>query len=74
MIRVGFAMEFLLDHLQEITKAFFTKKVQPVVDTINAEIKALKKEVVDLEARCEHLLSSIAGPSRFEDQTLISSL
>ena len=67
-------MEFLLDHLQEIARAFFTKKVQPVVDAINAGIEALKKEVLDLEAHCEHLLSSVAGPSRFEDQTLISSL
>ena len=67
-------MEFLLDHLQEIARAFFTKKVQPVVDAINARIEALKKEVLDLEAHCEHLLSSVAGPSRFEDQTLISSL
>ena len=39
-------MEFLLDHLREITRAFFTKKVLPAVDAINARIEALKKEVV----------------------------
>ena len=50
LIRVGFAVEFLLDHLQEIARAFFTKKVQPAVDTIDAHIKILKKEVADLEA------------------------
>lgn len=36
--------------------------------------EALKKEVADLEARCERLLSGVAGPSRFRYQTLISSL
>jgi len=40
LIRVGFAVEFLLDHLLEIARAFFTKKVQPVVDAINARIEA----------------------------------
>ena len=42
-------MEFMLDHLQEISRTFFTKKFQPVVDVIDASIEALKKEVVDLE-------------------------
>ena len=27
LIKVGFAVEFLLDHLQEIAQAFFMKKV-----------------------------------------------
>jgi len=44
------------------------------VDIIEAHIKILKKEVVDLEARRERLLSSVASPSHFRDQTLISSL
>ena len=65
-------MEFLLDHLREIARTFFTKKVQPTVNAIDARIKVLKKEVADLEARRERLLSSVAGPSRFVDQTLIS--
>ena len=63
-------MEFMLDHLREIAQAFFKKKVQPVVDAINARIEALKKEVADLEARREHLLSGVVGPSHFGDQTL----
>ena len=67
-------MEFLLDHLQEITKAFFTKKVQPAMDAIDACIKVLKKEVANLEGHHECLLSGVTGPSRFGDQTLISGL
>ena len=67
-------MEFLLEHLREIARAFFTKKVQPAVDTIDARIKNLKKEVANLEARRECLLSIVAGPSCFGDQTLISGL
>ena len=59
-------MEFLLDDLREIAQAFFTRKVQPAVDAIDTRIEALKKEVVDLEARREHLLSGVAGPSRLE--------
>ena len=43
------------------------KKVQPVVDAINTRIEALRKEVVDFEGRCERLLSSIDGSSRFGD-------
>ena len=29
LVSVGFAMEFILDHLREIARAFFMKKVQP---------------------------------------------
>ena len=53
---MGFSVEFMLDHLREIAQGFFMKKVQPVVDAIDMRIKALKKEVVDLEARRERLL------------------
>ena len=45
-----------------------------VVDAINTHIEALRKEVVDLEGRHEHHLSSIGGSSRFGDQPLISGL
>ncbi|XP_030954530.1 uncharacterized protein LOC115977040 isoform X2 [Quercus lobata] len=74
LIRVGFAVEFMLDHLREIARAFFMKKVQPTVDVIDTRIEALKKEVTDLEGRRERLLSGVAGPNRFGDQTLISGL
>ena len=74
LIRVGFVVEFMLDHLREIARAFFMKKVQPTVDAIDTRIEALKKEVTDLEGRRERLLSGVAGPNRFGDQTLISGL
>ena len=74
LISVGFAMEFVLDHLCEVARAFFIKRVQPTVDVINAQIEILKKEVADLEDCRERLLSSIGGPSCFGDQTLISRL
>ena len=67
LIRVGFAMEFMLDYLREIARAFFMKKFQLVVDSIDACLEVLKKEVVVLEACREHLLSSVAGPNYFED-------
>ena len=60
-------MKFLLDHLHEIARAFFTKKLQPVVDAIDAYIETLKNEVANLEARHKRLLSSVASPSRFGD-------
>ena len=50
------------------------KKVQPAVDAIDTQIETLKKEVADLEGRRERLLSSVGGPSRFGDQSLISGL
>ena len=74
LISVGFAVEFVLDHLLEVAQAFFMKRVQLVVDAIDMRIKSLKKEVADLEGRCESLLSSIGGPSHFGDQTFISGL
>ena len=50
------------------------RRVQPAVDAIDARIKILKKEVVDLEGRRERLLSGVGGPNRFGDQSLISEL
>ena len=61
MIRVGFTVEFLLDHLREIARVFFMKKVQLAVDAIDAHIKSLKKEVADLEACHECLPSGATG-------------
>ena len=60
-------MVFMLDHLQEIARAFFTRKVQPAVDAIDVRIESLKKEVADLKARRKHLLSGVVGPSLFGD-------
>ena len=74
LINVGFVMEFILDHLREVARAIFMRRVQPAVDAIDTRIEILKKEVVDFEGHHEHLLSSIGGPSRFGDQTLISGL
>ena len=71
---MGFAMEFILDHLCEVARAVFMKRVQPAVDAIDTRIETLKKEVTDLKGRCERLLSGIGGSSRFGDQTLISGL
>ena len=74
LISVGFAVEFILNHLRDVARAVFIRRVQPAVDAINTRIETLKKEVADLEGRRERLLSSIGGPSRFGDQTLISGL
>ena len=72
LVSVGFAVEFILDHLHEIAHAFFMKKVQPTVDPIDTCIKALRKEVADLEGCRKCLLSSIGGSNCFRDQPLIS--
>ena len=74
LISVGFAVEFVLDHLREVARALFMRRVQPAVDAIDARIELLKKEMADLEGRREHLLSGVNGPSRFGDQSLISGL
>ena len=58
----------------KIAWVFFIKKVQDIVDAINARIESLKMEVADLEARCGCLLSGATSSSHFEDQTLISGL
>ena len=50
------------------------RRVQPAVDAIDVRIKALRKEVADLEGRREHLLFSIGGSNRFGDQPLIFGL
>ena len=74
LISVGFVVEFVLEHLHEVARAFFMKRVQLAVEAIDARIELLKKEVVDLEGRRERLLSSVSGPSRFGDQSLIFGL
>ena len=67
LISVGIAVEFVLDHLREVARALFMRRVQPAVDAIDARIELLKKEVADLEGRREHLLSGVSRPSRFGD-------
>ena len=71
---MGFAVEFILDHLREIARAFFMRRVQLAVDAIDTRIEALRKEVADLKGRRKRLLSSISGSSRFGDQPLIFRL
>ena len=71
---MGFIVKFILDHLREIAQALFIRRVQPTVDIIDTQIEALRKEVADLEGRCERLLSSVGGSSRFGDQPLIFQL
>ena len=67
-------MEFILKHLREIARALFMRKVRPAIEAIDVCIELLKKEVADLEGRCEQLLSGISGPSRLGDQSHISGL
>ena len=67
LISVGFAVEFVLDHLHEVARALFMRRVQPAVDAIDACIQLFKKEVADLEGCREHLLSDVSGPSSFGD-------
>ena len=74
LISVGFAVEFILEHLREIARALFMRRVQLAVEAIDARIELLKKEVADLEGRRKHLLSGVGGPSRFGDQSLITGL
>ena len=74
LISVGFAVEFIPNHLREVARAVFMRRVQPVIDAIDTRIETLKKVVADLEGRRKRLLSGIGGPSRFGDQTLISGL
>ena len=71
---MGFAMEFIVDHLREVARSVFMMRVQPAIDAINTRIETLKKEVADLEGRHERLLFGIGRPSCFGDQTLISKL
>ena len=71
---MGFAMEFILEHLREIARALFMRRVRPAVKAIDARIELLKKKVADFKGRRERLLSSVGGPSRFGDQSLISGL
>ena len=72
LVSMGFVVEFILDHLCEITCAVFMKKVQPAVDAIDTCIEALRKEVADLEGHHKLLFSSIGGSNCFGDQPLIS--
>ena len=44
------------------------------MDAIETCIESLKKEMANLEARHEHLLSGVIGSSRFKDFTLILAI
>ena len=74
LISVGFVVEFILEHLREIARDFFMRRVRPAVEAIDARIELLKKKVADFEGHRELLLSGVGGPSRFGDQSLISRL
>ena len=39
---MGFAVEFILDHLCEVTRVVFMRRVQPAIDAIDARIEVLK--------------------------------
>ena len=39
LINVGFAVEFILEHLREIARAFFMRRVRPTVEAIDARIE-----------------------------------
>ena len=71
---MGFAVEFILEHLCEIARALFMRKIRPAIEAIDVRTELLKKEVADLEGRREQLLSGISGPSRLGDQSLIPGL
>ena len=74
LISVGFAGEFVLDHLRVVARSLFMRRVQPAIDAIDARIELLKKEVADLEGRPEYLLSGVSGPSCFRGQSFIFGL
>ena len=38
LISVGFAVEFILEHLREIARALFMRKVRPAIKVIDAQI------------------------------------
>ena len=42
LIIVGFAVKFVLDHLREVARALFMRRVQLAVDAIDARIELLK--------------------------------
>ena len=73
LIHVGFKVGFLLDHLQEIACVFFRMKAQPSVDSIDARIERLK-EITNLEAHCELLLSVGVAPDGFKDNPFVTGL
>lgn len=74
LICVDFDMGFLLEHLHEIARVFFRRKVQLAVDAIDTRIESLKKETTDLEARHECLLSGVIALDCFQDKPLITGL
>lgn len=74
LVSMGFAMEFILDHLHEIARSLSMRRVQPTVDAIDTQIEALKKEVANLKGHHECFLSSIDESSHFGDQPLIFGL
>lgn len=74
LVSVSFAVEFILDHLREIARAIFIRRVQPTVNAIDSHLEVLRNEVANLEGRRECLISSIGGSSHFGDQPLISRL
>ena len=83
LISVDFAVEFILDLLREIARAFFMKKVQPVVDTIDTRIETLKKEknrkkkkkgTASTKPRDKRLVSKVAGPTNASKKMLTTTL
>ena len=57
---------------EKAINSYMVKDKSPIYD--RKQHKRKKKEVADLEGHRERLLSSIGGPSRFGDQTLIFGL
>ena len=61
LISVGFAVEFILDHLREVAHAVFMRRVQSDIDVIDARIEVLRRRQLTWRAVANAFFLALVG-------------
>ncbi|GMY21302.1 mads-box protein jointless [Fagus crenata] len=72
LMKAGFAVGFILDHLRHMARAVFSQIAKGVFENLNTQIADLKKTFTELEFRRDHLVARGLAPTILSVETRIS--
>uniref|UniRef100_A0A2N9IYJ5 Uncharacterized protein n=1 Tax=Fagus sylvatica TaxID=28930 RepID=A0A2N9IYJ5_FAGSY len=63
LMKAGFAVGFILDHLRDMARAVFNQRAKGVIENLNTQIVDLKKTFTELEFRRDQLVAGGLAPT-----------